>query len=101
MRTNVLEKFSDLKLNVMSSIGFDENLQNVDFGPRDLSYWRDWCWYHQTKCHKISLWVPSKFKSMESPGNKILILGCKKWIPRLQFRLKLDEILCWINSINH
>ena len=28
MRTNVLEKFSDLKLNVISSIGFDENLQD-------------------------------------------------------------------------
>ena len=39
--------------------------------PEDSSYWRDWCWYHQTKCHEISLWAPSKFKSIESPGNKI------------------------------
>ena len=69
--------------------------------PEDLSYWRDWCWYHQTKCQKISLWAPSKFKSMESPGNKILILGCKEWIPRLQPRLKPDVILYRINSINH
>ena len=28
MKTSVLEKFSDLKLNVISSIGFDENLQD-------------------------------------------------------------------------
>ena len=28
MRTNVLEKFSDLKLNVISSIDFDENLRD-------------------------------------------------------------------------
>ena len=28
MRTSVLEKFSDLKLNVISSIDFDENLQD-------------------------------------------------------------------------
>ena len=57
--------------------------------------------YHQTKSHKISLLALSKFKSMESPGNKILILGCKEWIPRLQPRLKPDVILYRINSINH
>ena len=28
MKTSVLEKFSDLKLNVISSIDFDENLQD-------------------------------------------------------------------------
>ena len=28
MKTSVLEKFSDLKLNMISSIGIDENLQD-------------------------------------------------------------------------